>query len=177
MNFASAANTMGVVTTIAIDPKQITLRVRNKVIRNLEQGLLEGGYRSEARKLSDLLVQAFELDVSSNTWTGISVRNPTPEMKAALLELRKADWAAYTLENPARGRIGQWDYRRMVTDLEQLESNAEGSFYLHFEDKTCRRMAAEVIKKSLSPELKVKVQNAVAALRGTDLIPVRGDFS
>jgi hypothetical protein len=178
VNIATAANTMGVVTTISIDPTKVSPRIRNKIIRYLQQGTLEGGYRSDARKLGELMIQAFNLDVSSNTWNGIRVVNASSELQRKLIELRKADWSAYIMENPARGKMNGWDYRRMAEDLDKLQNGANGGlFTLYFEDKQYRKLAIAAVAQHLTPEFKANVQKAIDALNGTALIPVRGDFS
>jgi hypothetical protein len=174
VNIAIADGTMGVVTTVAIDPTRISPRVKKKLIRFLQQGLLEGGYRSDARKLGELMIEAFDLNISSNTWCGIHVVNASSELKKELLTLRQADWSAYIMENPERGRQTGWDYRRMRDDIAQLESSSSPSSFLHFADHQYRRLASTVIAQHLPPEFKASVQKAIDALNGTALIPVRG---
>ena len=166
---ARAANTMGVVTTVHIDPTKISKIIKNKLIRWLKDGYLEGGYRSEARKLGDMLVDKFELDSVKYTWRGISVVSPTPELRGKLLELLDADWAAYILEHPEANRGWYMDNYR--TSRKQL-ANGSREVYMNFHNKEFRRAAAGLINDFCNPDRGKKVKEVVDALNGTEPIHI-----
>lgn len=99
-DIARYANTMAVQSTIAIDPTKITVRIKNKLLKWLDQSHLDGGYRSEARKLGELLTRKFQLPTTMTTWRGVEARVTNEQMASELQELLRADWAAELLERP-----------------------------------------------------------------------------
>jgi hypothetical protein len=168
---ARASKTQGVVVSLTIDPKLISPRIRNKLVRWLKQGTLEGGYRSEARKLGDLLAKAFDLDMSCYYRNSLSVVDASPELCDELLELRKADWSAFAMENG----VHRWVHSRLRENIHMLEMR-RSSFTLYFQTTSLRRLAVQAIQKHLTDEKKQRIQRVIDAINGEAPILVGGSF-
>jgi hypothetical protein len=168
-DLARDAKTMAVTTTVTIDPKLITVRIRNKITKWLEQGYLEGGYASEARKLADMLVKKYNLEAVGISWRGIGVTNPSPELVERLVPILDADWAAFVLENPEQS-IG-W-YKNQKVSARTALINREPKVYLSIHDKNLRIQAGKLIAELSDNNRKQLVKLALDAINGTEPIHV-----
>lgn len=165
---ARAANTMAVVTNIAIDPTKITVRIKNKLIKWLESGHLDGGYRSEARKIGDLLAEKFNLPTTATTWRGLHARITNKQMGREISELIQADWAAELLDRPSLARswyAGKYDE---ALDACKRADGVEVHIYLH--GKEYRQAIIDVLTKYITDDERTALQLAIDAIKGTEPI-------
>lgn len=161
---ARYANTMAVQSTIAIDPSKITVRIKNKLLKWLNDAHLNGGYRSEARKLGELLSESFKLPTTMSTWRGVQARATSPETAKELLDILLADWTAFTLENPGyeRGWYGN-QYRKAVADLSKCDGTLV-PLYIH--DKQYKELIIQNLKRRITDEDRQRIQLAIEAIKG-----------
>jgi len=168
-DLARDAKTMAVLTTVTIDPKLITVRIRNKITKWLQQGYLEGGYASEARKLADMLVKKYNLETVGFGWRGIGVHNPSPELVERLVPLLDADWAAFIMENPNQNR-GYW--KNQYTETRVALINREPTLYMNIHNKELRIQAGKIVGELSCNNRKQLVKLALDAINGTEPIHV-----
>lgn len=159
---ARLANTMGMRTTIVLDPKQITARVKTSIKKQLRQGRITGGWRSNAAKIAEHITDKFGLNVSRDTWQGVQVNNPTREQRERLTELVNADRAAKTLEDEHFGNISYYRDRHqtMLTDL----GSKSKKFYLSFLDNEFADQARAIMAEGLSAKDRQRIEKALEAL-------------
>lgn len=170
-DIARYANTMAVQSTIAIDPTKITVRIKNKLLKWLEQAHLDGGYRSEARKLGELLTDKFQLPTTMATWRGVQARVTNKQMGKELQELLRADWAAELLERPHLGKEGNWyrmQYDEAMKQLARVNPKLTVSLYIH--NKEYRQPIIDCLNKYVTEEERSRIQVAIDALKGTEPI-------
>lgn len=170
-DIARYANTMAVQSTIAIDPTKITVRIKNKLLKWLDQAHLDGGYRSEARKLGELLADRFELPTTMSTWRGLQARVTNKQMAKELQELLRADWAAELLERPHMSHPGNW-YRQKCDESMRLLATANPkltvSMFIH--NREYRQPIIDCLNKYVTTEERARIQVAIDALKGTEPI-------
>lgn len=169
---ARTANTMAVVTTVSIDPNKITLRIKNKLVRWLHDGHLAGGYQSHARKIGDLLVDKFNLPTTHATWRGIYVRNDSvhEQAKQTILSYLEADWTAFILEHPEYNNRGHHNWYRQHYDNAVNAIKCGETAYLDIHDKHYRKMVTDVLASAITDAQRDRIQQAVDAVNGTELI-------
>lgn len=165
---ARAANTMAVVTNIAIDPNKITVRIKNKLIKWLETGYLDGGYRSEARKIGEMLAQKFNLPTTATTWRGLHARITNKQMGRELSELLQADWAAEVLERPHIAR--SWYAGKYDEALDACERADGVDFHIYLHNKEFRQPMVDVLAKHITDDERAALQLAIDAIKGTEPI-------
>ena len=73
--------TAGVSAEIKFDPTQITNRLRKSIQRQIESGVITGGYSSHASRLAKYLCKQFDLRYSDNSWYGVRVPTVTVEYR------------------------------------------------------------------------------------------------
>lgn len=168
---ARAANTMAVRTTIQIDPTQITPRIKNKIIKWLRSGVVLGGYRSEARKLGDMISDKFKLPSTRSHWYGVHLAYPSKELAAEVLLFLQADWTAFILENPHCNKESHWYYKQYHDVADKLANHWESfSSGISIHDKHFRNKIVEAVDKHMTDEQRAQIEIAVAAITGTEPI-------
>lgn len=167
---ARAANTMAVVSSVSIDPTKITVRIKNKLIRWLEQGHLEGGYASQARKLGDMLADKFELPTTMSSWRGLHVRTGNPVVDDEVSELFQADWTAEILDNPSMKK--SWYGRQYEESQHYLRNHIPATVHLYVFNKDVRDKIIKVQQKNLTDKDRAAIQRAIDAINGTEPIHV-----
>lgn len=169
---ARVANTMAVRTTVQIDPTKITPRIRTKLIKWLRDGVVIGGYRSEARKLADLLCEKYELPAARSLWSGIRLSNPSEELAKEVVTLLQADWASFIMELPHYNTQDSWYRRNYLRTIEELT----GPEYYKFDDgitvhdRKFRDKMMMCVNKYLTDKQREQIEIAVAAVNGTEPI-------
>lgn len=172
-NAGHIAGIPGVVTTFSIDPTKLTVHMRNKVIRSLRAGYIDGGYASNAANLTRLLVGAFGVTGVQWSWNGLSIP-PDLDREAVekIAELRNADWVAFTLENPAGATMTNRYYVvRYQNEMNALRTGDRCQILL-MDAKRRYQVALIVTNATRSEETARLVQQAIDAISGTELIPV-----
>lgn len=157
---ARLANTMGVKTTIVLDPMKITKRVKNSIKRQLRLGCITGGYRSEAAKIANILVDKYELPVARESWRGAFVNNISMDAKKRILELFVADWAATLLERPEYSNINYYVQKYNQTKID-LESAHTSKFFVPFQNAIFLLDARKVLAESITPEQQQRIENVI----------------
>lgn len=167
---ARTINTMGVQSSVKLDPKQITKRIKNKLVKWLDAALIEGGYQSEARKIGVLLAEKYDLPVAATTYHGLLVQSPSPEAAKQLAELLTADWLAFILEHPRYNSEGSWQRKGYNDTLDWLNNKPTGKHLMTLRDEDFRKQAAEIVRNHLDDDGRAKVQQAIEVLLGTEPI-------
>ena len=163
---ARNANTMGVVTQMSIDPNQITPRIKSKVKQWLTTGYIEGGYRSEAAKLCNLIRDSFDLECVHTWWGSMVIQCHSSEMAHKIVELIDADVALIALEKPGHAGF----YRDLHGGARMSLLEGAPSVPCHFYYGQFRKQAAQAVMQFASAEQREKLQQAVDAITGD--IPV-----
>lgn len=165
---ARAAKTMGIKAAISLHPDQITVRIKNKLIRWLNEGHLAGGYQSEARKIGSMLMKKFDLPASYASWRGIIMANPNPDTAHKVAELVNADWTAWIMDNAG---YNQGYYRTQHEQaLKWLRGKRDGERHLQFFDDKFKAEAIKVISSGLTDEDRAKIQKTIDAIQGSEPI-------
>lgn len=170
-DIARAAKTMAVRTSVTLDPTLITPRIKNKLIKWLESGYLDGGYRSEARKIGDMLVDKFDLPMSHSSWRGLSLSNPSKELADEVVEVLTADWTAFILENPQYMRAERNWYKDQYNHaMNWLQNDRSGKRFLNTHDNNFRKQVLELVCKHQGEDDKRRVQVAIDAIKSGEPI-------
>ena len=165
---ARTINTMGVQSSVKLDPTQITKRIKNKLVRWLEAAHIEGGYQSEARKIGMLLVEKYDLPVSSSSFRGMYLQAASPEAATQLTELVTADWLAFILENPHYNSHDSWQRKEHDKVMQWLDNTRTGGVYMSLRNDEFKKQAAEVVRNNLSDDGRAKVRQVIEMLHGAE---------
>lgn len=160
---AALAKTMAMKTTVQLDPTLITPRIKNSIKRQLRAGAITGGYRSEAAKIAEQLVNKLDLPVTRKQWRGMHIGTITMDQKQRIAEIFRADWAAYTLEHPGFGNSTYYKDRYSET-MHNLARAGSSDFFVGFEQREFNDQAHAVLAESLTPEQWQQIEHAVALL-------------
>ena len=170
-DIARMAKTMGMRTTIELDPNQVTPRVKNSIKKQLRAGAITMGWASQAAKIAERMVEKFELPVSRNHYRGVGVGHITMDAKHRLREIVEADWVAMLIEAP--GYHNNHYYKDRKADvLEKLSRNDSADFYISFFDNAFTVQAQAVLAESLTDNDRAKIEYAIAALEGNEPIHI-----
>ena len=170
-DIARMAKTMGMRTTIVLDPNQVTPRVKTSIKKQLRNGAITMGWASQAAKIAERMVERFELPVSRNHYRGVGVGHVTMNAKHRLREIVEADWAAMLLEAPGYHNNHYYkDRKRQALDNLSRESSAD--FYISFFDNAFTVQAQAVLAESLTDDDRAKIEQAIAALDGNEPIHI-----
>lgn len=159
----------GTETRVTLYPQRLGVRMRNNIIRQLENRVLTGGWSSKSRRIAQALAIKHGLQVGSNNWNGIRVLGLTPQAAPLVKEIVHADWTAWMLEQPTY-RTG---YYRDQFDkaMESLDAN-DRNFYITMHDKESIRKVIAILADHTSQELKDKSMQVANLLRGTEPIEI-----
>lgn len=169
---ARMANTMGIKTTVVLNPTQVTARVKNSIKRQLRNGRITGGYRSHAANIAKYLAEKYELPVLQDGWRGFSVGSINMETKAAIRGFFEADWAAELLERPGMAKQDGYYRARYEEGLENLSKPNTRNFFLLFHDKTLSERASEFIGQQMDSKDRERIEKVVDLLDGTEEIHI-----
>jgi hypothetical protein len=159
----------GTETTVKLYPQRLGVRMRNNIIRQLENRVLTGGWSSKSRQIAQALAVNHGLQVGSNNWNGLRVLGLTPQAAPPIKEVVHADWTAWTLEEPSY-RVGYYkeQYVNAMASLDSVDQN----FYITMHDKESIRKVIEILADHTSQELKDKSMQVANLLRGTEPIEI-----
>lgn len=165
------AKTMGMVTSISLDPNQVSVRVKNSVKRMLRKGRITGGWSSQSAKLAEHIRDKFELPVTRDNWRGVQISTISMETKAKLKEIVQADWAVMNLDGARYAHVPY--YRDQYNEtLKTLESPDTKDFYIDILDKGLCEQARDLLVSQITEADKAKIENAIAYLDGTQPIHI-----
>lgn len=153
---ARMSNVLGVSTTFVLDPSKITTRIKNAAKKMLADGVLVGGYRSQARKIAKISATLHGLPIVTDSSRRYLNINVTPrEIVEPLCELLRADTAAYMLVEPEhayyRNNPSKWQERlaeqkeRTNTAIKNMRSGRPA--WAQFHDEALHKQALEIIAK------------------------------
>lgn len=160
---ARMANTMAMKVTVELDPKQITVRVKNSIKRQLRAGVISGGYRSEAAKIAEQLVAKLNLAVTRKLWRGMQIGSISMDQKRRIADIYRADWAAYTLENPENARHPYYK-KRYDEAMIDLSRSSTRDFYVSFQQSAFADQAYAILTESITPEQWQEIEQAITLL-------------
>ena len=159
----------GTETRVTLYPQRLGVRMRNSIIRMLENRVLEGGWSSNSRKIAQALAIKYGLQVGSNNWNGLRVLGLTPQAAPPIKEIVHADWTAWVLEEPTY-RTGYYK-QQYDKAMESLDANDQ-NFYITMHDKESIRKVIAILTDHTSQELRDKSMQVANLLRGTEPIEI-----
>jgi hypothetical protein len=159
----------GTETTVKLHPQRLGVRMRNSIIRQLENRVLTGGWASKARQIAQALAVKNGLQIGSTNWNGLRVLGLTPQAAPLIKEVVHADWTSWILEQPS-GRTGY--YRDQYDKAMACIAAHDQNFYITMHDKESIRKAIEILADHTSQELKDKAKQVANLLRGTEQIEI-----
>lgn len=167
---ARMATTMAMTTTVVLDPTKITVRVKNSIKRQLRQGCISGGYRSQAAKIATVITQKLNLPVTQVWWRGVILNNPNEETRNHIRSLVEADWALTLLETPQYGNVPY--YRNRYELAMRALRNPLNELQITFHDRAYADQARDYLAQCLNAEQREQIEKAIDMIDGTEPIHV-----
>ena len=159
----------GTTTTVTLHPQRLGVRMRNSIIRMLENRIIVGGWSSKSRQIAEAISEKHGLQCGVSNWNGIRVLGLSDAAAPLLAETLHADWTAWILENPAyRGGY----YRAQYENSMALVNGVDQNFYMTMHDKDSIRKVIEILAEHTSPELKQKAKEVADLFKGTEPIEI-----
>lgn len=158
----------GTETVVTLYPDRLGTRMRNMVIRMLEQHIIVGGWASQSRQLVEALAATYELQISTvNNWNGIEIYGLNADSAPLIADVVRADYAAFALE---RGHVSYFhdSYESTMVNINNLNSG----FYIRLHDKEATRKVTEILAAHTSQKLRDKARKVADLIRGSDPINV-----
>ena len=152
--------TAGVSAEIKFDPTQITNRLRKSIQRQIESGVITGGYSSHASRLAKYLCKQFDLRYSDNSWYGVRVPTVTVEYREKFVELIQADLAAYLLDGDHHNG-GRWDKDNAEGSIKKIRMGIDADVRTH--SSMFQKKLQALILETRTPE-ELEKANQVAAM-------------
>jgi hypothetical protein len=168
---ARLANTMGMQTTVMLDPTKITMRVKNNIKKQLRQGHIVGGWRGNATKIAEALTNTLKLPVARCWWRGVRLNNASLEVRKRILELYEADWTAWVLENPFQTHSHYYTKQRKEISA-ALTQHKPVSLDVVFQDTAFRDQAVKYLATCMTSEAREQIERAIDLLDGTKPIHI-----
>jgi hypothetical protein len=159
----------GTQTAVTLYPQRLGVRMRNNVIRMIENRVITGGYSSKSRQIAESLVEKYGLQVSTANYGGIRVLGMSAEAAPLIKELLQADWTAWILDNP-NYRDGYY-HSRHIQSMAAIDA-CEPNFFLFVHDDVTTRKVVEILAYHTSQELKDKAKHVANLLKGTEPIHI-----
>ena len=159
----------GTETTVTLYPQRLGVRMRNSIIRMLENRIIEGGWASKSRQIAQALSEKYGLQCGVNNRNGIRVLGLSAEAAPRIREVVHADWTAWLLENPEYNK----GYFKGLHDkaMEYIDA-CDQNFYMTMHDKVSIRKVVEILAEDTAQELKEKSKRVADMLRGTEPIHI-----
>lgn len=164
------SKTRGVTTTFDFHPEVMTTRLKNNVVKMLQRRHINGTYTSQSRRISEMCNDKFGLGCGISTWRGIRVDNwDVKAMQEELLEIVKADWAAYCLTGKHHS---DWYKRENELTRHNIINGVQG-FKLSLINGDYQSKLIDVFAKTHAADeaFQKRLAIALAALNGTE--PIR----
>lgn len=157
----------GTEVSVTLHPQRLGVRMRNRIIRMLENRVIEGGWSSEARKLALAMAEKHGIQCSNNNWNGLRILGMSSEAAPHIREVVHADWTAYLLERP-NSRTGY--YKNSHDEAMECIDACDQNFYINVHDKESIRKVVEILVEHTTQEIKDKSKKVADLLRGTEPI-------
>lgn len=158
----------GTETVVTLYPDRLGARMRNMVIRMLEQHNIVGGWSSKSRQLVEALADTYKLKMSTvNNWNGVLVVGLTEEAAPLVADVVRADYAAFALE---RGHVSYFhdSFESTMSNI----NNVNSEFYIRLHDKEATSKVIEILAAHTPPKLRDKARKVADLIRGSDPINV-----
>jgi hypothetical protein len=168
---AALAKTMAMKVTVELTPEHITPRIKNSIKKQLRAGVITGGWRSEAAKIAEQLVNSQDLPVTRKQWRGMHIGTITMEQKQRIADIYRADWASYTLENPGYAQAKYYK-DRFAQAMDNLSRASSSDFFVSFNQREFNDQAHAVLAESITPEQRQQIEQAIALLDGNEPIHI-----
>lgn len=139
--------TVGVTADITFNPTKITNRLRKSIQRQIVNGIITGGWSSQAARLAKVLCDQHKLPYLANSWHGVEVQAKTKETQERLVELIRADTAAYLLTENGDGSYFKRQSAEAVVAIRAGERT-----YVRIHDKAFDMKIRQVLIESRSTE-------------------------
>ena len=152
--------TAGVSAEIKFDPTKITNRLRKSIQRQVESGVITGGYSSHASRLAKYLCKQFDLRYSDNSWYGVRVPTLPVEYREKFVELIQADLAAYLLDGDHR-QGGRWDKDNAAGSIKRIRRGIDADVRTH--SSLFQKKLQALILETRTPE-ELEKANQVSAM-------------
>lgn len=152
--------TAGVSAEIKFDPTKITNRLRKSIQRQVESGVITGGYSSHASRIAKYLCKQFDLRYSDNSWYGVRIPTVAVEYREKFVELIHADLAAYLLDGDHH-QGGRWDKDNAEGSINKIRMGIDTNVRTH--SSLFQKKLQELIVSTRSPE-ELKLASEVAAM-------------
>jgi len=159
----------GTKTTVTLYPQTLGVRMRNSIIRMIENRTIEGGWASKSRQIAQSLSETHGLQIGINNWNGIRIIGMSSEVAPRVREAVVADWTAWLLEQPTyRNGYYKGLHDRALEYIDNLDQN----FYVTMHDKVSIRKVIEILAEQTPQKLKDKSKQVADMLRGTEPIHI-----
>ena len=152
--------TAGVSAEIKFDPTRITNRLRKSIQRQVESGVITGGWSSHASRLAKYLCKQFDLRYSDNSWYGVRIPTVEERHREKFVELIQADLAAYLLDGDHRSP--QWDKDNAAGSIKKIRSGIDADVRTHSNEFQKKLQA--LIVETRTPEELQKAREVAAML-------------
>lgn len=157
----------GTKVSVTLYPQKLGVRMRNSVIRMLENRTLEGGWSSKSRQIALAVAEKHGIQCSNNHWNGMRVLGLSAEAAPHIREVVHAEWTAFLLERPEyRNGYYKDSYDKAMECLDACDQN----FYMTMHDKNSIRKVVEILTEHTTQEMKDKSKQVADMLRGTEPI-------
>jgi hypothetical protein len=158
----------GTETTVTLYPQRLGVRMRNNIIRMIENRFITGGWSSGSAKLARALAVKYQLQVSNNRWNGMRIMGITSSAAPLVSEIVQADFTAWILENPDYAANNYYK-NDMVSSMRNANS-LNPDFYVSLREKESIRKVLEILTEHTTQETKDKAMQVANLLRGTEPI-------
>jgi hypothetical protein len=157
----------GTKTTVTLYPQTLSARMRNSVIRMIENHTIEGGWASKSKRIAQALSRQHGLQCGSTNWNGLHILGLSAEAAPSVAEVVRADWTARLLGEPTYGNTYYKDqYEQAMVWIYNLHSD----FHVTLHDDANRRKVIEILAEHTTQEMKDKTKQVADMLRGTEPI-------
>ena len=159
----------GTETRVTLYPQRLGVRMRNSIIRMLENRIVEGGWSSQSARITRALAAKYNLQVSNQHWNGLHILGLSAHAAPLIKEVVHTDWIARLVEEPSY-RNGYYKDRHIEAMAFIDEVNPD--FYINMHDKGLMRKVIEILAEHTTQELKDKSKQVADMLRGTEPIEI-----
>ena len=159
----------GTETTVKLYPQRLGVRMRNSVIRMLENRAVLGGWSSQSAQIARALAAKHGLQVSNQHWNGLHILGLSAHAAPLIKEVVHTDWIARLVEEPSY-RNGYYKDRHI--EAMAFIDAVNPDFYVTMHDKGLMRKVVEILAEHTTQELKDKSNQIADMLRGTEPIEI-----
>jgi hypothetical protein len=164
---ARALTTEGFSADIYFNPTEITTRLKRSIQKQITNGAITGGYKSQASRAARHLMDEYKIPYSSYHWSGLHVQFVSEDSQRRAAAIVQADLAAYLLDGTTYNSAYE---KKSAAD--SIRAIQEGSkTYVRSHHKVFADQLVQLMSESITPELKEKA--AALAARLDDPTPIK----